>query len=35
MTFIIICAALALIWTVCPWWLALPITIIGLLCETD
>lgn len=23
------------IWAVCPWWLALPITLVGLLCEVD
>jgi hypothetical protein len=30
MGFLLVCACLAVIWAVCPWWLALPITLIGL-----
>jgi hypothetical protein len=33
MSILLVCASLAVIWTVCPWWLALPVTLIGLLCE--
>jgi hypothetical protein len=35
MGFLFVCACVAVIWTVCPWWLALPITLIGLFCEVD
>jgi hypothetical protein len=35
MGFLFVCACVAVIWAVCPWWLALPITLIGLLCEVD
>ena len=35
MSILLVCASLAVIWTFCPWWLALPITLIGLLCEVD
>jgi hypothetical protein len=31
MNILLVCALLAVIWTLCPWWLALPITLIGLL----
>jgi hypothetical protein len=30
MGFLFACAVLAIIWTLCPWWLALPITAVGL-----
>jgi hypothetical protein len=40
MSILFVCACVAVIWTVCPWWLALPITLIGtalalLLCDVD
>ena len=31
MGFLIICACLAVLWTLTPWWVALPVTVISLL----